>query len=605
MFCTCRRIQTVAVLSGTALLLTLFHTVLVSPIGTEAIAASTECADGIDNDFDGKIDYPQDPQCLSLHDQSEGPTGRGLFLDITDGLKTVAANGHMTYTISLNSDRDAIQNVDVQFFIPHQTNLLSSTNGGRTAGDYVVWRNVSVNPGTTKKLYVDVGIKPRAQQDLLVVGKVYAAGEEATDITRIEGKEGDPNFQNVPALRLSVSDGKAYAQPNEKLTYRIVVDNTHGPSRTYRLRTDLSTFLSYVNASGDPRVDKSIVEWTSQQIEAGEVQEFYLTALVERETPDNMAVQFKVASGPSVAKDTTGIYKGTMNSSISTSISDGLDSATIGENVTYTLVIRNDTNKLATEVDANVALPRYMEFVSAEEGGQWTGKNVHWTGLTVSPHGSRSIRVTGRIRSDAPIGTKLRASGEVKGHVAVDLTNVDTVRRGGGGGIALGFGPVATSSRAPIILRKNADRGEVRPGDTVRYTLYMKNNTNQAFGNLVVQDRMDTNYMQILGGQGGQQSDGRLSWRVPQLAAGQEWTTSYSVRIAPYVPHGATLNNVVSVSGDGIETFSLTERVMTSSTNVITDLPPTGVSFGGIFATLSGLLGMLPTFLQRKRKFVL
>lgn len=601
MFSSCRRLQTVAFLSGIALVITISHSVLVSPVGQNAVAASTECADGIDNDFDGHIDYPQDPQCLSLHDQSEGASGRGLFLDITDGLKTVKSNGHMTYTISLNSDRKNQQNVDVQFFIPHQTNLISSSNGGSTKGDYVVWRNVTVYPSQTRKLYINVNVKPRAEQDLLVVAKVYSEGEEATDITRIEGNENDPNSQNVPPLKLSVSDGKAYAQPNEKLTYRIVVNNTNGPSRTFRLRTDLSTFLSYVSASENPRVDRSIVEWTSQQIAAGEVREYYLSARVDRETPDNMALQFKVSSGPSIARDTTGVLKGTLNSSISTSLSDGLDTATIGDNVSYTLVIRNNTNKLATEVDANVALPRYMEFVSAEEGGQWTGKNVRWTGLTVSPHGSRSIRVTGRIRSDAPIGAKLRASAEVKGHVSVDLTNVDTVRRGGGGGIALGLGPVATSTRAPIILRKNADRGEVRPGDTVSYTLYLKNNTSQPFGNIVVQDRMDTNYMQVLGGQGGRQQGDRLSWGIPRLAPGEEWTTHYSVRVAPHVPHGASLNNVVSVSGDGIETFSLTERVRTSSTNVITDLPPTGIGFGSIFVTLSGLLGAIPTMFQRRR----
>lgn len=602
----CCRVKTISLLSAAALVVGLAHTVLVAPLGEEVIAASTECADGVDNDFDGKIDYPQDSQCLSLHDQSEGPTGKGLFLDVTDGLKTVKASGHMTYTISLTTDRDETKNVDVQFFIPHQTNLISSSNGGDLVGDYLVWRNVSVYPGQTRKLYVNVNVKPRAQQDLLVVAKTYAEGEEATDITRIEGAEGDLASQQVPSLRISVSDGKAYAEPNEQLTYKIVVDNTSGPSRTFRLRTDLSVFLTYVNATEEPRVDRSVVEWLSQQIEAGEVREYYLTTKVDREAPQNVAVQLKVSSNESIARDTTTIYTGTLGSVLTASVSDGLDSARAGELVNYAIAVRNNSNKLATEVDANMALPTYMEFVSATEGGQWTGTNVRWAGLTVSPYGGRTLSVTARIRSDAPLGSRLRASAEVKGTIAVDTTHVATERIAGGGGIAMGGGarvdaPYMPTSRAPVLLRKVADRSEVRPGDTVSYSLYLKNNTSQSFSNVIVQDRMDMQYMQVLGSEYGQAESDRLSWRIPSLSPGEEWTVRYTVRVAGHAPQGIALNNVVSVSGDGIETFSLNERVLTSSMNVITDLPPTGAGFGSIFVGLSGVLSLLPAGLQRRR----
>jgi len=601
MLCVRKRVQTILLLIGVGMLIVLIHSMLVAPVASNAIAASTECADGIDNDFDGHIDYPQDPQCLSLHDQSEGPTGKGLFLDITDGLKTVKSNGHMTYTINLNSDRDENRNIDVQFFIPHQTNLISSTGGGDKIGDYVVWRNVTVYPERTRKLYVNVGIKPQAQQDLLVVSKVYSEGEEATDITRIEGIEGDNG--EVHQLKISVNDGKAYAEPMEKLTYRIVVDNTNGPGRVYRLRTDLPVFLNYVNGSGEPRVDRSIVEWANQKISADEIQEFYLTATVDRDAPNNSAIQLKIASGPSIARDTTSVYAGTLGSTLSTSISDGLESAVSGEYVAYDVNVRNESNKLATEVDVNVALPRYMEYVSSTEGGEWVGKNVRWIGLTVSPHGNRKLRVTARIRSDAELGSSMRATAEIEGNIAVDKTFVSDRRIVGGGGIALTPAITATSLRAPVLLRKVADRSEVRPGDTVSYDIYLRNNTDRPFGNVVIQDKLDTRHMQVLGSSNGRIQGDRLSWSIPSLAPGEEWTVRYTARVNSHVPHGIAINNIVSVSGEGIETFSLNERVYTSNMNVITSLPPSGVGFGGIFVSLTGLLGAAQTaFLRRRRR---
>src|SRR5262249_45636311 len=38
--------------------------------GTKCVLA--QCADGVDNDGDGKIDYPHDPGCTSFEDDDEG-----------------------------------------------------------------------------------------------------------------------------------------------------------------------------------------------------------------------------------------------------------------------------------------------------------------------------------------------------------------------------------------------------------------------------------------------------------------------------------------------------------------------------------------------------
>lgn len=36
-----------------------------------ALATFAQCADGVDNDGDGRIDYPADRQCLNAQDDSE------------------------------------------------------------------------------------------------------------------------------------------------------------------------------------------------------------------------------------------------------------------------------------------------------------------------------------------------------------------------------------------------------------------------------------------------------------------------------------------------------------------------------------------------------
>jgi len=49
------------------------------PEGFRAVLSPTECNDGVDNDLDGQIDYPADPECLAKGDRSETE-------DCSDGL---------------------------------------------------------------------------------------------------------------------------------------------------------------------------------------------------------------------------------------------------------------------------------------------------------------------------------------------------------------------------------------------------------------------------------------------------------------------------------------------------------------------------------------
>src|SRR3989338_8541093 len=148
-------------------------------------ASHTSCSDGVDNDQDGRIDYPQDTQCVSLEDDSEGATGQGVFLRVTDGRDTVRPGGSLVYRMTLTSDREAQQEVDVRFHMPHQTNFLSASNGGRVVDSYVLWDKVTVQRGAQRVLTVNMELDPYAKDGLLIVPKVEAGGETATDTTRL------------------------------------------------------------------------------------------------------------------------------------------------------------------------------------------------------------------------------------------------------------------------------------------------------------------------------------------------------------------------------------------------------------------------------------
>ncbi len=72
----------------------------------------TECNDGIDNDGDGKIDFPADPECKSLDDDSEAPECSNNKDDDGDGKIDRSDpgcydNGRLTGTYDPNDDNEA------------------------------------------------------------------------------------------------------------------------------------------------------------------------------------------------------------------------------------------------------------------------------------------------------------------------------------------------------------------------------------------------------------------------------------------------------------------------------------------------------------------
>ncbi|MFA7681603.1 MAG: hypothetical protein WCX61_01070 [Candidatus Peribacteraceae bacterium] len=588
-----QRTRILALLSLCALLVTVGHSLLVSVPSETALADYPECSDGFDNDMDGDVDYPDDADCRTPQDESEGERGRFLYVSVSDGADEVVAGGSLHYTVALRNDSDEMQLVNVKFYIPQYANLLSASEGGRTEGAYVSWKDVAVFPDYVKNLYVSIEVSPYAKDGALLVAEVISDDAKASDTTIIVEKE----EMAPPPLFISVNDGRVFTEPNEELRYQITVDNTNGPDRDFALRTYLPPFLTLLSASGLYKQEQREVVWNDEFIAAGERVVYELNAVVERDAPEFTILRLRVSSAAALGTDTTTVlYEKIPPTAAELSVNDGHETAVNGEELTYAILLHNNEEKLLTGITMKDAIPTYTEFVSATEGGRWTGNDVLWEGLTVSPFGKRLLNVTVRVRSDAPLGALLKNSVQAAGRVAVDVTEVSTTSQGN---------DTVQPKNTTALLRKVADRNEVRPGDVVQYTIYLRNTLDHVITDISVDDRMDPTFATVLNAQQGELAGDTITWYVGTLNPGEEWSVQYNVRIDPNTPHGTQIANVVSVSGTGIESLSLTELVRTSSIGVMTKMPPSGAPLDVLCAGVIALLSALMTGIVRRKQSLL
>ncbi len=580
---------------------------VVSP--SMGFASHSECSDGVDNDSDGRIDYPQDADCANIDDNSEGNGAQAgaVYLSVTDGRDTIGQGGSVVYRIEVQSSTSD-RTLDVDLQLPSQATYSSADNSGQNlSGGHIRWNDISVQRGSIRVLTATVNINPSSLDGDLMIARVTADGVTATDTTRIEGAARPVNG----SFSVSITDNQSSAQPGTTLGYTVRVRNGRDIGQTVDVRAVLPQFVTFVNAAnGGAVLDSNSVIWRAQYFAPGEERTYTFTGKIYERTVERYSLHATAYAGNASGTDETYITVGLPDAVLRSGITDNRTTVERGQVLTYVISIDNVSHELGVEQYANASLPVYAEFLDASDGGDYDGQNVRWDHLQIAPSGSRTISFTVRVRSDAPIGTALHASVRTEGGFDTDSTQVvknsnerpvgrnpygDTIDPG-----------TDTRTMNDVLFRKVASSNEIVPGGSIRYTLYVKNTMSTPIRNAMISDRFDGQYLRFSHGDVSMQDGSNLQWQLPVLQPGQEWQTSYILAVSPNAPREIELTNIATISGNDLNSLSLTERVRTVRTGVIHGMPQTGASVADLYAYATAFSGTLSAagFQLLRRRFL-
>lgn len=393
-------------------------------------------------------------------------------------------------------------------------------------------------------------------------------------------------------LAVTLTDGEAFAKRGDLLSYTLTIRNNLDEPFTTPVRVTLSNLTYLVDKPSDAvEVDAQTLEWAALNLGSEETKTFSFTARVVDHVPDNSGVVARVvASGTATSTDQTIIRSGALPPpNISLRISDGQTTAAPGQNVTYAIDITNDSTYTAHSMRVSGAIPYLSEFVRADNGGIWDGRNVRWTGIEVAPGKTITLHVDARIRTDAEVGRVLQAGVETLGNTVTDQTTVGgaVVRSSSSSSRSTG----TTSSGMPqLVFRAQTANGEALPGDTVSITLSARNTGGSATDNIVVTQEYDPAVIAPIDGGATTVSPGLMTWNVPTLAAGESWQTTITMNVRSGARAGTT-NITARVRGDGV---SSSESVRTVSMGIVRALPATGAALDllAVFAAATGALAL-------------
>ena len=204
-----------------------------------------------------------------------------------------------------------------------------------------------------------------------------------------------------------------------------------------------------------------------------------------------------------------------------------------GEAFYYTLTVKNTGNATAKNVRITDVLPEELEFVRSFPGTSTVDQGQYeWSIKSIKGGCDISIRVHVKVKDSIVPGTEIFNTAKV-GDIPSNEEKV-------------------TVMDSNLVITKEVNKTDPRPGDKVVYTLIIKNTGNKMSGPSTVEDRLSDNLEFIRSESTGAAISGgnnTYSWMLPPLNPSEESKITITARVKGSTPAKTVIKNIGTVCG--------------------------------------------------------
>ncbi|RYZ27844.1 MAG: DUF11 domain-containing protein, partial [Sphingobacteriales bacterium] len=238
-------------------------------------------------------------------------------------------------------------------------------------------------------------------------------------------------------------------------------------------------------------------------------------------------------------------------------ISGGGTSVRGGEDITFTISLRNDGAGAITNYTIKDPIPANTTLKSIAGGGTNEAGVVTWTGVSVAPNATVTRSFTVTVNADLSGITAIRNVAFVNDGVNPDQPSIpaDPSNPNNPGD------PTQTGTNVPVTQVTNkvtwksftvsTGATTVRGGEEVTYTIHVRNTGNQRISPLIVRDALPANTSFVSAADGGSLVGNEVVYSTLAVNVGVTATASFVVRVNNDLT-GVTAIRNIAVSNDGV-----------------------------------------------------
>gem|GEM_PF-3480128 len=478
------------------------------------------------------------------------------------GPSTVNQNGTLAYNVSVtNSSSVAVNNVVVTDTLPSLLQFVSA-NGCSNQNNIVTCNVGSLNAGETRQFTINTQLVNFITCTPATITNIAYA--TATGVSQVQSTQVSTQLQcNTPGqnFTINITDTPDPVRADAPLSYTLQVTNNTNSSQTVDVRQVLPSQVDFNFASENGSHSNGVITWSNQFFSANQTRTYNVTVRTRSSLRDGDTLFTTATAGNAQDTENTRVIDDINqgDDDLDITITDTPDPVRPCEELTYRIRVRNngDTDRTVTLI---AELDRDTEFEDASDNGDERGSDeVEWRNLRIDRDDSEEVELTVKVDCEADDTLNLRArAAEASDTERTDVEEGNIPQQPNNGNLS---------------FTKTASLSTAQPGDTVTYTVTIRNNTNQTVTSVYVNDTFNSNQLQMLSVGTGVQNGSQLTWNIGTLNPGESRILTYTAQISSSLRHGDIVVNNASL------TSNLGTLTAYANISIIQQLPQTGNGF--------------------------
>ncbi len=325
---------------------------------------------------------------------------------------------------------------------------------------------------------------------------------------------------------ITITDGKESVQPGGNMVYVITLKQQRQDARIVNIELHLPNQGNIVSASDSGDVRNGYVRWTNVSVYKNVTRTLTVNANVNPDAPVGKYMIARAIVEGQEATDTTLVenYVAVPADHYRVSITDGREFITPGQNLTYTVRVKNTSSATKT-TDVRASMPFMSEYLTISDGGVRDNYNVTWRAVTLEPGQEGVFSFTVLVDRNAVDRYGIRARAYAGTISALD----ETVVRFG-----LPYDAITTSI--------SDNRNTAAIGQLITYVVKVTNSSDTVGTQVYVNGSLPQ-YGEFVSATEGGVTDGiNVRWHIIQIAPHDTRTLSYTVRVRSDAPLDALLS---------------------------------------------------------------